>query len=65
MTIGAKEIMQDAHIKVINYLEDIKDILKNEGAVIRIGYKEEDVNIGVPRLMTICLILCFFVFLAK
>ena len=46
----AKEIMQDAHMKVINYLEDIKAILKNEGAVIPIGFKEEDVNIGVPKL---------------
>jgi hypothetical protein len=46
----AKEIMQDAHMKVINYLEDIKAIFKNEGAVIPIGFKEEDVNIGVPKL---------------
>ena len=46
----AKEIMQNAHMKVINYLEDIKAILKSEGAVIPIGFKEEDVNIGVPKL---------------
>ena len=46
----AKEIMQDAHMKIINYLEDIKAILKNEGAVIPIGYTEKDVNIGVPKL---------------
>ena len=46
----AKEIMQDAHMKVINYLEDIKAILKNEGAAIPVGYTEKDVNIGVPKL---------------
>src|SRR3954454_4413134 len=46
----AKEIMQDAHMKVINYLEDIKAIFKNEGAVIPIGFKEEEVDIGVPKL---------------
>ena len=36
----AKEIMQDAHMKVINFLEDIKAILKNEGAAIPIRYRE-------------------------
>ena len=46
----AKEIMQDAHMKVINFLEDIKAILKNEGAAIPVGYTEKDVNIGVPKL---------------
>jgi hypothetical protein len=46
----AKEIMQDTHMKIINYLEDIKTILKNEGAVIPVGYTEQDVNIGVPKL---------------
>ena len=46
----AKKIMQDTHMKVINYVEDIKAIFKNEGAVIPIGFKEEDVNIGVPKL---------------
>ena len=46
----AKEIMQDTHMKVINYLEDIKAIFKNEGAVIPIGFTEKDVNIGVPKL---------------
>jgi len=46
----AKEIMQDTHMKIINYLEDIKAILKNEGAVIPVGYTEQDVNIGVPKL---------------
>ena len=46
----AKEIMQDTHIKIINYMEDIKNILKNEGAVIPVGFTEQDVNIGVPKL---------------
>jgi hypothetical protein len=46
----AKEIMQDTHMKIINYLEDIKAILKNEGAAIPVGYTEQDVNIGVPKL---------------
>ena len=46
----AKEIMQDTHMKIINYLEDIKNILKNEGAVIPVGFTEQDVNIGVPKL---------------
>jgi hypothetical protein len=46
----AKEIMQDTHMKIINYLEDIKGILKNEGAVIPVGYTEQDVNVGVPKL---------------
>lgn len=46
----AKEIMKDSHIKIINYIEDIKNILKNEGAVIPIGYTEQDVNTGVPKL---------------
>ncbi len=30
----AKEIMQEAHTKIINFLEDLKNILKNEGAVV-------------------------------
>ncbi|MDK8210746.1 DUF3231 family protein, partial [Bacillus subtilis] len=38
------------HMKIINYLEDIKAILKNEGAAIPVGYTEQDVNIGVPKL---------------
>ncbi|MBB6447810.1 DUF3231 family protein [Bacillus benzoevorans] len=46
----AKEIMQDTHMKIINYLEDIKGIFKNEGAVIPVGYTEQDVNVGVPKL---------------
>ena len=46
----AKEIMQDTHMKIINYIEEIKSILKNEGAVIPVGYTEKDVNIGVPKL---------------
>jgi hypothetical protein len=46
----AKEIMQNTHMKIINYLEDIKNILKNEGAVIPVGYTEKDVNPGVPKL---------------
>ena len=44
----AKEIMKDTHMKIINYLEDIKNIFKNEGAVIPVGYTEKDVNPGVP-----------------
>ncbi|MBZ5753459.1 DUF3231 family protein [Metabacillus rhizolycopersici] len=46
----AKEIMQDFHMKVINYIEDIKNILKNEGAVIPVGFTEQDVNTGVLKL---------------
>ena len=46
----AKEIMQNTHKQIINYLEKIKNIFKNEGAVIPIGYTEQDVNIGVPKL---------------
>src|SRR5881392_3082774 len=46
----AKEIMQEAHTKIINFLEDLKNILKNEGAVIPVGYTEKDVNPGVPKL---------------
>ncbi|WP_416433812.1 DUF3231 family protein [Priestia megaterium] len=47
---GAKEIMQDTHMQVVNYIEDIKTILKNEGAAIPVGYTEKDVNVGVPKL---------------
>lgn len=47
---GAKEIMQDTHRQVVNYIEDIKTILQNEGASIPVGYTEKDVNIGVPKL---------------
>ena len=36
----AKEIMQNTHMKIINYLEDIKTIFKNEGAVIPVGFTE-------------------------
>ena len=46
----AKEIMQDAHMNVVKYIEVIKNILKNEGAIIPIGFTEKDVNIGVPKL---------------
>ncbi|AGK53445.1 DUF3231 family protein [Bacillus sp. 1NLA3E] len=46
----AKEIMQNSHQKIIHYLEDIKNIFKNEGAVIPVGFTEEDVNPVVPKL---------------
>lgn len=46
----AKEMMQNYHQKIIHYLEDIKNILKNEGAVIPVGYTEEDVHPSVPKL---------------
>ncbi|WP_458415142.1 DUF3231 family protein [Schinkia sp. CFF1] len=46
----AKEIMQDTHNHIISYIEEIKNIFQNEGAVIPIGYTEKDVNIGVPKL---------------
>jgi hypothetical protein len=46
----AKEIMQNTHKQIINYLEEIKNIFKNEGAVIPVGFTEQDVNIGVPKL---------------
>ena len=46
----AKEIMQNTHMKIINYIEDIKAIFKNEGAVIPVGFTEQDVNTGVPKL---------------
>src|SRR6478735_3690144 len=46
----AKEIMQDTHMQVVNYIEDIKTILKNEGAAIPVGYTEKDVNVVVPKL---------------
>jgi hypothetical protein len=46
----AKEIMIDTHKGIINYVEDIKNILKSEGAVIPVGYTEKDVNVGVPKL---------------
>ncbi len=46
----AKEIMQNTHMKIINCIEDIKAILKNEGAVIPVGFTEQDVNTGVPKL---------------
>ncbi len=29
---GAKEIMQDTYMQVVNYIEDIKTILQSEGA---------------------------------
>lgn len=46
----AKKIMQDTHKKITNYLDDIKNILKKEGAVIPVGFTEQDVNPGVPKL---------------
>ncbi|WP_110111844.1 DUF3231 family protein [Bacillus sp. CGMCC 1.16541] len=46
----AKEILQDTHSQVIQYIARIKDIFTNEGAVIPVGFTEEDVNKGVPKL---------------
>jgi hypothetical protein len=46
----AKEIMVDTHMKIITYVEDIKNIFINEGAAIPVGFTEQDVNIGVPKL---------------
>ncbi len=46
----AKEIMQNTSTKIITYLEEIKNIFKNEGAVLPVGYTEEDVHPGVPKL---------------
>jgi hypothetical protein len=46
----AKEIMQDTHSSVVKYASRITTILQTEGAVIPAGFKEEDVNTGVPKL---------------
>ena len=46
----AKEIMQNTQMKIINYIEDIKAIFKSEGVVIPVGFTEQDVNTGVPKL---------------
>lgn len=46
----AKKIMQGYHMKIIKYIGDIKNILKNDGAVVPVGYTEQDVNTGVPKL---------------
>ncbi len=46
----AKEIMKDTHEKAAGYVDDIKRIFREEGAVIPIGYTEEDVHPGVPKL---------------
>ncbi len=46
----AKEIMQNTHMKIINYIEEIKAIFTNEGAVIPVGFTEQDVHTGVPKL---------------
>ncbi|WP_226666397.1 DUF3231 family protein [Metabacillus litoralis] len=46
----AKEIMQDTHKKIIKYIDQITVILKDEGAVIPLGFTEEDVNPCVPKL---------------
>ncbi|WP_019390965.1 DUF3231 family protein [Priestia filamentosa] len=46
----AKEIMQNTYKKNMSYVENIKNILKKEGAIIPVGYTEQDVNTGVPKL---------------
>ncbi len=46
----AKDILQDTHSKVVGYIEQIKLILTEEGAVIPVGFTEEDVYSGVPKL---------------
>lgn len=46
----AKEIFQSLYNKEIKGLQMITNILQNEGAVIPIGFTENDVNTGVPRL---------------
>ncbi|WP_421385158.1 DUF3231 family protein [Bacillus salacetis] len=46
----AKEILQDTHTKLIGYIDRVIGILQEEGAVIPIGFTEEDVHKGVPKL---------------
>ncbi|WP_077619957.1 DUF3231 family protein [Bacillus sinesaloumensis] len=45
-----KEIMTNLHQEFSTYVEKITDTLRQEGAVIPIGYTEEDVNKEVPKL---------------
>jgi len=46
----SKEIMNTLHQEFSSYVEKITNILRKEGAVIPLGYTEEDVNKEVPKL---------------
>lgn len=46
----SKEIMTNLHQEFSTYVEKITNILRKEGAVIPLGYTEEDVNKEVPKL---------------
>lgn len=49
----------------MNYIEDIKMILKNEGVVILVGYIEKDVNVGVFKFYDKVFDIMFFCFLKE
>ncbi|WP_227938397.1 DUF3231 family protein [Alkalihalobacillus deserti] len=46
----AKGIMTNLHGEIDLYVGKITETLQNEGAVIPVGYTDQDVNIGVPKL---------------
>ncbi|WP_100407849.1 DUF3231 family protein [Bacillus solitudinis] len=46
----AKGILTNLHGEVDLYVGKIMGILQNDGAVIPVGYTDQDVNIGVPKL---------------
>ncbi|MBM7702811.1 DUF3231 family protein [Metabacillus iocasae] len=46
----AKEILEYTHQQVIQYIQQIQSIFTSEGAVIPVGFTEEDVNVGAPKL---------------
>ncbi|MFC4322003.1 DUF3231 family protein [Litchfieldia salsa] len=46
----AKDIMTNLYGEINNYVGRIKDTLQNEGAVIPVGFTDQDVNKDVPKL---------------
>lgn len=46
----AKEILLYTHSNVKDYIGRLIHLFENEGCVIPIGFTEEDVNVGVPKL---------------
>ncbi|KSU88356.1 hypothetical protein AS180_07925 [Priestia veravalensis] len=46
----AKEILTSTHNKIVHYIERIKQIFEQEGAVVPVGFTEQDVNTEVPKL---------------
>ncbi|WEG12145.1 DUF3231 family protein [Pullulanibacillus sp. KACC 23026] len=44
------KLLKHTHNQISKFIGEIAELFKNYGAVVPVGYTEEDVNVGAPRL---------------